>query len=299
MRHDWLEDILAVLDTGSLVQASVRRNLTQPAFSRRIRAIEDMLGTEILDRTSKPAKLAPSIAVLEDRLRDVSYRYRDLVDDLRNHESAASNRIVIACQHAITTSLVPQLVKGLSEGHELSIRLRSENRDECTMLLFSRDADITLTYRLPNETPVTERKYTEEIWVGQEDLIPVFSTTESEKLDLATRAGKLPIISYPGDVFLGKLMNTALLENIDDGVRVERVTETALTLAALQLAIAGVGVAWVPQSLARLPIDAGLLSELSEDLPVATMHIFAERLTENRKPATRSVWRGIAAGVHR
>lgn len=299
MRHDWLEDILAVLDTGSLVQASVRRNLTQSAFSRRIRAIEDMLGTEILDRSAKPAKLAPSIAVLEDRMRDVSYRYRDLVDDLSNHESAASNRIVIACQHAITTSLAPQLVKGLSEGHELSIRLRSENRHECTMLLFSREADITLTYRLPNETPATERKYTEEIWVDQEDLIPVFSTTESGKLDLARRAGKLPIISYPGDVFLGKLMNTALLENMGDTVRVERVTETALTLAALQLAIAGVGIAWVPQSLARLPIDAGLLSELSDELPVATMHIFAERLTENRKPATRSVWRGIVAGVHR
>ena len=43
MRLEWLEDILAIAQTGSFSGAAERRNLTQSAFSRRIRQIEDYL----------------------------------------------------------------------------------------------------------------------------------------------------------------------------------------------------------------------------------------------------------------
>ncbi len=41
IRLEWLEDILAVAETGSFSEAAERRHLTQSAFSRRIRNIED------------------------------------------------------------------------------------------------------------------------------------------------------------------------------------------------------------------------------------------------------------------
>jgi DNA-binding transcriptional LysR family regulator len=34
MRLEWLEDILAVMETGSFIRAAEQRLLTQPAFSR-------------------------------------------------------------------------------------------------------------------------------------------------------------------------------------------------------------------------------------------------------------------------
>ncbi|MBO6854138.1 MAG: LysR family transcriptional regulator, partial [Marivivens sp.] len=39
MNHDWIDDILAVIDAGSFAAASARRNITQSAFTRRIRSI--------------------------------------------------------------------------------------------------------------------------------------------------------------------------------------------------------------------------------------------------------------------
>ena len=42
----WLEDVLALLEEGTLNRAAARRNVTQPAFSRRIRAFEDWIGAE-------------------------------------------------------------------------------------------------------------------------------------------------------------------------------------------------------------------------------------------------------------
>ena len=53
----WLEDFLALAATGNFSRAAEERHMTQPAFSRRIRALEEWLGTELFDRSSQPARL--------------------------------------------------------------------------------------------------------------------------------------------------------------------------------------------------------------------------------------------------
>jgi len=53
--HD-LEAFLAVVDTGSIVAAAARLNVTQPGITRRIQNLEEMLGAQLLDRQSKPLR---------------------------------------------------------------------------------------------------------------------------------------------------------------------------------------------------------------------------------------------------
>jgi DNA-binding transcriptional LysR family regulator len=53
--HD-LVAFVAVVETGSIVAASTRLNLTQPGVTRRIQNLEEMLGAQLLDRLSKPLK---------------------------------------------------------------------------------------------------------------------------------------------------------------------------------------------------------------------------------------------------
>lgn len=60
--HD-LVAFVAVVETGSIVAASARLNLTQPGVTRRVQNLEEMLGTQLLDRLSKPLK--PTAAGVE------------------------------------------------------------------------------------------------------------------------------------------------------------------------------------------------------------------------------------------
>jgi DNA-binding transcriptional LysR family regulator len=53
--HD-LEAFVAVVETGSIVGASARLNLTQPGVTRRVQNLEERLATPLLDRQSKPLK---------------------------------------------------------------------------------------------------------------------------------------------------------------------------------------------------------------------------------------------------
>lgn len=56
MNIDDVRAFVAAIETGSIGKAALRLNLTQPAVSRRIQRLEEVLGVTLLDRDSKPAR---------------------------------------------------------------------------------------------------------------------------------------------------------------------------------------------------------------------------------------------------
>ena len=56
----WLEDYLALAETLNFSKAAEARHVTQPAFSRRIRALEDWIGAALFTRTTHSVVLTPA-----------------------------------------------------------------------------------------------------------------------------------------------------------------------------------------------------------------------------------------------
>lgn len=290
MRLEWIEDILAVLKAGSLSRAAEQRYLTQPAFSRRIRSIEDYLGVELIDRTRKPAQLRPVIFDQQERLEGLVAELHDLLNDLRQQERKTENRIVIASQHGITAAIAPTVVKRLSANMDTNVRLRSANRDECFALLLAKQADLTLTYRLPAEEHPVQGSFIEECDFGRDQLVPVFATDSLATLNEHYRRGEAPVIVYPGEVFLGQVLNREIFPQLRTQLYLRTRAETALTLAGLRLAEAGVGIAWVPLSLAAKEIAGGSLTDLSHLFRKTSLSITAFRLKGTMSTAEQAAW---------
>jgi LysR family transcriptional regulator, hypochlorite-specific transcription factor HypT len=293
MRLEWLEDIVAVVETGSFNAAAKRRFVTQPAFSRRIRAIEDYVGAELFDRDRKPVGLKPSISSHQEDIKRLVTQMKDLVYELRRQGREAHSRIVIASQHAITATRAPAIVEMLSKRIDVSVRLRSANRDECLALLMAKQADLLLNYQSGTEAAADPGEFLERANIGTERFIPVFSAARLGLLNSSYARGELPIVAYPSDAFLGRIFNEEVLPQIPRGEFVRRKVETALTLAALQLAISGVGVAWLPDSVAHDPIRSGLLCNMSDVLPSAILSIAAIRLTGAHTDIEQFLWQEI------
>ncbi|MET1083646.1 MAG: LysR family transcriptional regulator [Burkholderiales bacterium] len=57
MELAWLEDFLALVDCGNFSRAAERRHVTQPAFSRRVRALEAWVGAALFDRRTHAVAL--------------------------------------------------------------------------------------------------------------------------------------------------------------------------------------------------------------------------------------------------
>ena len=56
----WFEDYLALAETLNFSRAAELRHVTQPAFSRRIRALEGWIGAALFTRTTHGVALTPA-----------------------------------------------------------------------------------------------------------------------------------------------------------------------------------------------------------------------------------------------
>lgn len=296
MRLDWLEDILAVAETGSFSEAAEKRHLTQSAFSRRIQNIEDFVGAELFDRSRKPVQLRPTTQDQHSQMNRLASDLRQLVTDLRRGARKTANRIVIASQHALTTTLTPSILDGIQITQpDIFMKLRSANLDECFALLLSRQADIAIVYRLPDQQHPISADYIETAIVGTDRLIPVYAASKTAQLNERFRKGDLPYIAYPSEVFLGQVMDRLVLPTLRRLSDPVPKAETALTLAAVELAAVGVAVAWVPLSLAATRLNAGTLIDLSATLPNVKLDVTAVRLLSTSGPVALAVWDHLVA----
>ncbi|RMD89926.1 MAG: LysR family transcriptional regulator [Alphaproteobacteria bacterium] len=293
MRLDWLEDILAVIDTGSIRAAAERRCVTQPAFSRRIRAIEESLGVELFDRSRKPVVPSPVIAAREEELRRTAAQLRDLGGELRRAARESHGRLVLATQHALTATLAPQLIDRLLGGIDLVVRLRSANREDCLALLMTRQADLMIGYQTEAEASGAAGEFLERAELGQDALIPVFAAAGRHRLKEFFERGELPIIAYPRDAFLGRVLLDDIEPRLPARIAVRGRVETALTLASLELAKKGIGVAWLPESVARPALNDGALADLRPDLPATTLRIAALRLRLPQSERHQRLWSAL------
>ncbi|MGC1494339.1 MAG: LysR substrate-binding domain-containing protein [Sulfitobacter sp.] len=291
MRLEWIDDILAVLDCGSLAQAAEKRGITQSAFTRRARTIEDSIGTTLFDRRRKPVTLMPGVQTLEAELRELSAGLHRLDHLLKSTKSRRGKPLSFVCQHALTTTISPQIVRAATRYGEASVRVRSGNQDKCLMQLLSREVDLAIMYAIPDESESDMSKAFEAITLGQDCLLPVCAPILRETASFAA----IPIIAYPTDAFLGQVFTQKIGPRLPVGATTIPIAETALTLAMLQLALNELGIAWLPFSLASKSLSRGDLVRTDDILPVQALDIRMVRLRAVQTERNEAIWRHLEA----
>ena len=89
METKWLEDFVSLAETRSFSRSAQLRHVTQPAFSRRIQALEAWAGTDLVDRSSYPTRLTAAGET------PVSYTHLDVYK--RQLPSCAANQLFNRC----------------------------------------------------------------------------------------------------------------------------------------------------------------------------------------------------------
>jgi DNA-binding transcriptional LysR family regulator len=289
MRVEWIDDILAVLDGGSLAHAAKKRLLTQSAFTRRVRTIEDSIGATLFDRSRKPVSLMPGVQALEPELRELSTLLHKMRHTLKTSSDQDGKPLAFVCQHALSATVSPQIVRAVTERLDVSVRLRSGNKDECLMQLLSRDVEFAIMYALPGESTPDTNKAFESVKLGEDILIPVCAPAMRKQANTAL----LPIVAYPPDVFLGQVFARLVAPRLPKGATVAPIAETALTLAMLQLTLNGIGISWLPYSLIIPPLEQGHLVRLDTKLPTQSLDVRITRLRDVQTKHSEAIWHDL------
>lgn len=296
MRLEWIEDLIAVAEGPTLTAAAAKRHVTQPAFTRRLRCIEEFLGIDLVDRGKKPAR--PTEALLDrlEDLRALATRMRRLSSDMV--ASAQGESIVaVSCQHSIALSLLPQLAPEVHRSvPKATLRLRAANYDDCYSMLMTGQAGLMFAFQVAGLREIHDDALVERALIFHERLTPVVRPGSLADVGLQ-EGGSVPFVAYPKDSYLGDVMNRFLLDSIPANVQLTRVCETALTPALRELAVAGMGMAWLPRILVSREIAEGRLKDLSSTLGDHTMDVVMVRLRTPRPRVENEIWRAIRANT--
>lgn len=282
MRLEWIDDILAVLETGSFSAAAERRYLTPSAFTRRIRGIEATLGCQLFDRDRKPVTLLPHVRAMEADLREAARRFRELQAGLSDIDGKNRKQLTLGCQHALTTMVSPFLARGLTQAHEVELRIRSRTRSECQMMMLRHEIDFGLIYQTESDVSAFDSSLFEQIPLGTDRLVPV-GNLRGGGIEQALAQMDLPLITYPADIYLGEVLRQQLLPALPRQAVTRNVAETGLTPAVLQFVRQGHGIGWLPRSVAFEALARHEVSDLSDHLPSTHLNI---RLLRTRSGGT-------------
>ena len=260
----WLEDVLILLEEGNLTRAAERRGITQPAFSRRVRAVEAWLGTNILDRHTNRVEIRPGIRESEAELRALVLRLQELRSQICLG-IGAPRRVAFAAQHALTLSIFTDILKLVNDMIEpLTYRLRTANRVDCISMCLRGDADVLLCYDAEEDAPLPfDVSFERFVW-STDRMVPVVGGKLLYSVDTT---GKLPngapLIAYPGTSYFGQLIEQSVPGWAVARQQFNTVCESAFSAGLREMVLRSVGMAWVPMSLIWRDIEAGRAANLN------------------------------------
>ena len=152
-----IEDFLALARTGSFRRAAELRHITQPAFSRRIMAIEERIGSPLFDRSVSPVDVTPAGARFLIHAEQISRGIAKAVEDTRAASSALANPVRIVISHTLAVSFFPFWWKDCTRTNpELSVRLTGQRIEQCVADLREGLADFAMVHASPSFLPFTD-----------------------------------------------------------------------------------------------------------------------------------------------
>lgn len=295
MELKWLEDYLALIKHGSFSKAADARFVTQPAFSRRIRSLENWLGVSLVDRTRYPTTLTEAgeaFIELAEQIKGGIFASREALQAMAGGHAA----VVVMSQHSLTVSFFPgwlKTVEPLPAG--ALIKVRAGNLHDAVESFFSGTGDFLLCYASPDIYTQLERADIESIEVGADRLVPVTAVAhDGEARFTAAQTADFRLLTYPKESFFGRIVARECLPHLHASLKSSSVCECALAEGLKALVETGYGAAWLPERLVARELAEGRMAVLGAPFVSVELKIKLYRFKGQHADLTIALWDHLA-----
>ncbi|GAB2526806.1 MULTISPECIES: LysR family transcriptional regulator [unclassified Simplicispira] len=305
METKWLEDFVSLAETRSFSRSAQLRHVTQPAFSRRIQALEAWAGADLVDRSSYPTRLTAAGKTLYDQSLEVLQALQNTRAMLRAHSTSSQDMIEFAVPHTLAFTFFPAWVASLhNQFGPFKSRLIALNVHDAVMRLVEGSCDVLVTYHHESQPFQLDANHYEMVSLGKEVLSP-YSKPDSEGRPLYCLPGKpgqpLPYLGYAPGAYLGRVTEL-ILKQSGTAIHLDRVYETDMAEGLKAMALEGQGVAFLPHSAVKKELRARRLVSAvppgMENLQmVMDVRAYRERPTGKEEPkgTAQALWAYLQA----
>ncbi len=291
MDLNWLRDFECLARTLNFTRAATERNITQSAFSRRIKALESWVGAPLVNRAQYPVQLTEAgTQFLPVALGAIS-QLTESRQVIRDADRGGRRFLRFSALHTISVNFLARRIDELQEQiPDLHTRVVSDSLSTCCELLVESAVDIMLCYYHQSVSPRIDETAFARKDLLTDHLIPVAASgvTRAHGWDLSDRSGHaIPYLAYEPSTFLGMVVASTL---DDKPLHAETIYVDGLVETIKRRVLRGSGFAWMPQTAVSTELADGSLVQIADDTWTAQLTIAALANPAIFDPVAQDVW---------
>ena len=294
----WLEDFVSLAETRSFSRSAQLRHITQPAFSRRIQALEAWAGIDLVDRSSYPTRLTPAGETFHSQALEVLGSLQATRNMMHSHQVAGHDMIEFAVPHSLAFTFFPHWVMDLRKRFgAMKTRLIALNVHDAVMQLTEGSCDLLIAYHHASQPLQLNPDRYEMMSLGQETLMAFAKADEAGEPMFRLPAAKgatVPFLSYASGAYLGRLVEL-ITKQSPAPLKLEPIYETDMAEGLKAMALEGHGLAFLPAGSVTKELNSGRLVRAT--LPgqhelTMEVRIYRElpEMARRGKPGAMALW---------
>jgi LysR family transcriptional regulator, hypochlorite-specific transcription factor HypT len=297
MDTKWLEDFVSLAETRSFSRSAQLRHVTQPAFSRRIQALEAWAGIDLVDRSSYPTRLTPAGETFHAQALEILGSLQSTRNMMRGHQVSGQDMVEFAVPHTLAFTFFPHWLMDLRKRLPvLKSRLIALNVHDAVMRLTEGSCDLLIAYHHPSQPLQLSPDRYEMLSLGTETLAPYAKAGSDGQPQsrLPGRPGEpVPFLSYASGAYMARLVEQ-IIKHAPSPPHLDPIYETDMAEGLKAMALEGHGLAFLPASSVRKELKARRLVAAGPSDYELTMEvrIYRERpeMARHAKAGAQEVW---------
>ncbi len=292
MDHKWLEDFIALARERSFSRAAEQRHVTQPQFSRRIRALELWAGADLVNRAGMPLALTAAGELLLPVARRTVAGLNDARARIR-HAQGGLDWVTLATGRTLSRTAVPGWLARVKQiTGDFRLRLLTGSIAEGATALEQGGADFLLSFTHPRLPLVLDEQRFEGMTFGTDELVAVCAPRADGRPRHplpGTPKKPVPVLGYAPALALAQILQDGLSRSPRE-LHLHTVTESDFAESLHEQALQGVGVAWLPRGLVGNDLRDGRLVLADAKQPSVGFEIRLYRPRQPRNEQVQRIW---------
>jgi LysR family transcriptional regulator, hypochlorite-specific transcription factor HypT len=294
----WLQDFLTVAETGNFTRAAEIRNISQAAFSRRIKSLEEWLGTALIDRAAFPTRLTAAGERFRERATELVQQLADARIGLSGTDAGRRSQIRIALPHALATGRLPSWWSAWSKKGTLDARCTAVpgNVHDTVTALVSGSADVLICFHTAQQPIHLSPEQYERVVIGTEDFRPYVASGLARQVRKAfpgNRENPLPLLMYSQGAYLARMVDL-VIDSAPQRLVGRHVFESDMADVLRNMAVSGHGIAWLPQCTAAGAAE-GELAPIETEGWSLKLSVVAYRDKHRRRAPVDRLWTALSS----
>ncbi|WP_211450749.1 LysR family transcriptional regulator [Collimonas antrihumi] len=300
MQLTWLEDFVELARTRSFSRAAENRFVTHPAFGRRIHALEQWVGAELVART-QPLSLTPAGFLFLDAAThtiDVLHAVRAQLQDTAQHPEEV---LRVATGRTLARTFFPGWYETINQRFgPFPVSVSTGGAQEVILRLSSGDVDLLVIYSSPTTRLLIDPQRYESVTLAREVLLPVSASDAKGlpkfRLPASDTTTPIPWLAFSQSLTLRGVL-AKHLASLPQKLSLRMVYQADSYESILEMAKRGAGLAWLPQRLVQEDLKQGNLLLVGDADMRVSFDISLYRMRGNTNALVNAIWEGVSADV--